>query len=223
MGRILIGFSAFGHNQVLLKSSSSYSSSKSQSWRGHIVDDNRALDVNHKWRLCFAVMRTLSSATGLMVGMIPAAFILEEESKTHYFAMQESFKDHDATTFWNLCFGASSKAAWLMVLMWMILLAISSFHTFLKVNGLSFESDRSSEEITTEEDDEENDEDDEKDMMVEELTPLVSKKLKKRSVSEPVNDVASQMYTHTHTHTRTHHHRYFPRPQKEQQMYKRET
>ena len=94
MGRILIGFSAFGHNQVLLKSSSSYSSSKSQSWRGHIVDDNRALDVNHKWRLCFAVMRTLSSATGLMVGMIPAAFILEEESKTHYFAMQESQRLH---------------------------------------------------------------------------------------------------------------------------------
>ena len=100
MGRLLIGFSAFGHNHVLQSSSShsSKSSSSSSSWRTQqIFDDDRKLSVNYKWHLCFAIIRTLSSATGLMLGMIPAAVILEE-SKTNYFAMQESFKHHEVST-----------------------------------------------------------------------------------------------------------------------------
>ena len=182
MGRLLIGFSAFGHNHVLQSSSSHSSKSSSSSWRTqHIFDDDRKLSVSYKWRLCFAVIRTLSSATGLMLGMIPAAVILEE-SKTNYFAMQESFKHHEVSTFWNLCLGSSSEAGWLMVFMWMTVWALSWFTAFLSGNEVSSESDRSSEEnVTTEDDEEENDEDDEKQRNGE-LMPLLSKKPKKISV-----------------------------------------
>jgi len=165
---------------VLQSSSSMKKSSSQHQWRTHIFDDDRDLSVNFKWRLCFAVMRTLSSATGLMVGMIPAAFILEE-SKTNYFAMQESFEHHDISTFWNLCFGTSSDAAWLMTFMWLTLLAISLFNAMLSRNGLD-SSEGSSEDTVTDEDEEDEDEEDEDEEMNEELIPLVPKHDKKNNL-----------------------------------------
>ena len=67
LGRLLIGFSAFGQHKILEASSTNHSKNQ---WRTHIFDDDRDVNVNFKWRLCYAVMRTLSSATGLMIGMV---------------------------------------------------------------------------------------------------------------------------------------------------------